>query len=305
MRDVLDGALDGLAVVQEIEVVLRDEAELQQVAAQECQPRLPVRAAGLVHEHEREDARLARLHEREHLEAFVHRAEAAGEKRDGVRLLHEVQLAGEEIVEVHQLLVAVDRLVRRLLEGQPDVQSEAVLAARATLRCAHDAVAAAGHDHVAALAHLASKFFRCFEFLRILRGARAAEDGDLPALTVRRKDAARKAQLFQCAVEHFQIGHARPVACHFQRGDDHFFDQLARLLHLDFVHEFADFLVEPWVADGVAADGPVASAAVGILHGKCVGCPCILAARGPIARWKNIACETSKLTPRRIKDPAR
>jgi CHAD domain-containing protein len=60
--------------------------------------------------------------------AFIHRAEAAGKERHAVRLLHEVQLAGEEVVEVDQLRVAVDRLIRALLEGQPDIQAEAVLA---------------------------------------------------------------------------------------------------------------------------------------------------------------------------------
>ena len=67
--------------LEEMEVVLRDEPELEQIVLEKAQPRLPIAAAGLVHEHHGNDPRLARLHEREHLEAFVHRAEAAGEER--------------------------------------------------------------------------------------------------------------------------------------------------------------------------------------------------------------------------------
>src|SRR3712207_7991443 len=44
--------------------------------------RSPVAAARLVHHHDREDVRLAGLHERERLEPLVVRAEPAGEQDD-------------------------------------------------------------------------------------------------------------------------------------------------------------------------------------------------------------------------------
>ena len=60
--------------------------------------------------------------------AFVERAEAAGEADDGVALLHEHQLAREEVFHVHQLVVAGDDRVGRLLEGEHDVEAHRVLA---------------------------------------------------------------------------------------------------------------------------------------------------------------------------------
>ena len=111
------------------------------------------------------------MHEGQDFEAFIHRAEAAGEKRDRMGLLHEVEFAGEEVVEVDELRVAVDDFVRALLEGQADVQTEAVFAAGAALRRAHDAIAAAGDHHVSVLAHLAREFLGGEELGRVRRRA--------------------------------------------------------------------------------------------------------------------------------------
>jgi hypothetical protein len=70
------------------------------------------------------------LHEGEHLEAFIHRAEAAREERHAVRLLHEVQLAREEVVEIDQLRIAVDRLIRAAARRAAGYSAKAVLPAR-------------------------------------------------------------------------------------------------------------------------------------------------------------------------------
>src|SRR5258706_12432401 len=66
-----------------------------------------------------------------------------------MRLLEGVQLAGEEIVEIDELRVAVDDLVGLLFERQPDIEAEAILPARAALGSTHDSIAAAGNGHVA------------------------------------------------------------------------------------------------------------------------------------------------------------
>ena len=82
---------------------------------------------------------LAGLHERQHLEAFVLGAEAAGKEGDGVGFLDEEELAGEEVFQVHQLGVAGDDRVGVLLERQQDVDADAVLAAGADVARFHDA----------------------------------------------------------------------------------------------------------------------------------------------------------------------
>jgi hypothetical protein len=55
----------------------------------------------------------------------------------------------------HELRIVLDEFVRLLLEGQTDVRAEAPLPTGPFLAGAHDAVAAAGDDHVAAIGDLA------------------------------------------------------------------------------------------------------------------------------------------------------
>ena len=98
------------------------------------------------------------MHESENLKSLIHCPETAGKKREGVRFLHEIQFPGEEVVEVNQLRIAFDDRVRPLLEWQTNVETESVLASRAFLGRAHDAVAAAGDDHVILRHHFAREF---------------------------------------------------------------------------------------------------------------------------------------------------
>ncbi len=112
---------------------------------------LPELAARFVDQHERDEARLAGLHQGDDFQGFVERAEAAGEGGDRAGLAQEGELAGEEIAEGDELGVVADDLVGVLLEGQQDVEAEAFFRARALLRRAHDAVARAGDGHVVRL----------------------------------------------------------------------------------------------------------------------------------------------------------
>ena len=110
--------------------------------ANERVPVLPIFAAGRVEQHDRHHVALAGLQQREHLERFVERAEAAGQADDRVALLHEHQLAREEVLHVHQLGVAADDGVGDLLEGEHDVQAHRALAAGAAMAGFHDAAGA-------------------------------------------------------------------------------------------------------------------------------------------------------------------
>src|SRR5947207_15716232 len=48
-----------------------------------------------IQQHHWNDAGLSRLHEGEDLEPLIHGSEAAGEKREGVGFLHEVEFSGD------------------------------------------------------------------------------------------------------------------------------------------------------------------------------------------------------------------
>ena len=176
--DLGDGGVDAVGHLEEGEVGLADEAVLDEILAEEGEPGFPIVAAGGIDEDEGEDAAFSGLHEGEDFESFVHGAEAAGEEGDGVGLFDEVELAGEEVVEVDEFFVAVDDFVCALLERETDVEAEGFLAAGSALGGAHDAIAAAGDDHVIELAHLAGEFLGGLECGIGGRGAGGAEDDD-------------------------------------------------------------------------------------------------------------------------------
>ena len=90
MQDFPDGLVDVRHDFEEAEIFLAHIAEFEKMLGEKLHPCFPVGAAGLVEQHHRNDARLAGLHQRQHFEAFVHRAETAGEKREGVGFFHEV-----------------------------------------------------------------------------------------------------------------------------------------------------------------------------------------------------------------------
>ena len=88
------------------------------------------------------------LDQREDLEQFVHRAEAARENHQRLRQVREPELAHEEVVEL-EAEFAGDVRIGKLLERQTDVQPDGLAAGvrRAAVGRFHDARPAAGADH--------------------------------------------------------------------------------------------------------------------------------------------------------------
>src|SRR6267378_3610817 len=94
--------LHGFCLLEHQQVLLRNEAPLQQVALDKAQPLCPVSAAWLLKQNNRLDIALSRLHQRQQLERLIQRPEAARQQREGVGLLEERYLAREEVLEVDQ-----------------------------------------------------------------------------------------------------------------------------------------------------------------------------------------------------------
>src|SRR5207253_11170672 len=125
-RDLLDRLVHGVHDAVEGHVVAVDQLPLHK----RPDPAVPDAPVGLwpgLDERDGDDRLLARLCEREELEALVHCAKAAREERDRARLLQEEELAREEVLERDELRVGGDPGVRLLLERQPDVEPEALL----------------------------------------------------------------------------------------------------------------------------------------------------------------------------------
>src|SRR5881296_3965131 len=186
--DLAHRVLDRLRDAVEARVDRVDEPPLDQRARGPSVPDPPERLRPGLDEHDGDDRRLARLDERQELEGLVHRAVAAREERDRARLLHEEELAREEVLECDELRVGGDPRVRLLLERQPDVEPEALLAAGALLRGAHDPAAGAREDHPALGDHAPAELARGDRGVLAGLRARGAEHADLADAAVRRED---------------------------------------------------------------------------------------------------------------------
>ena len=156
--NLFDGVRDRVGEFVERRIFRRDHAVGQEAVLEELDEGLPELAAGGVDEHDGDHVALAGLQEREHFEPFVEGAEAAGEQGDRVALFDEHQLAREEVLHVHELRIAGDDRVGRLLEGEHDVQAHRVFAAGADVAGFHDAAGGAGDDEPAAIGHGAAEF---------------------------------------------------------------------------------------------------------------------------------------------------
>ena len=105
--------------------------------------RVPIRTTG-------KSLDLARLDQRQRLEQLVERPEAARQDHERVGVLHEHDLAGEEVAELDaEVDVRVEALLLRQLDVAADRQAAALLAA--AVGGFHDPRAAAGDDRVAGL----------------------------------------------------------------------------------------------------------------------------------------------------------
>ena len=104
----------------------------------EALPRVPVASAGDFQQHHGGGLGFACLQKGEQLEGLVEGADTPRQHRVTVGLLHEQQLAGEEVLHRDQLRVGRDELVRLLLEGEADVDPERVLRSGAFEAGSHD-----------------------------------------------------------------------------------------------------------------------------------------------------------------------
>src|SRR5690606_10328896 len=98
-----------------------------QLLTQELLEVFPIVAARVVQQDYGHQRTLAGLHQGHHLQRFVEGAEAARAEHQRIGLLDEEKLAQEEEVERQQVRAAVDYVVGALLEGQGDVEAQAVL----------------------------------------------------------------------------------------------------------------------------------------------------------------------------------
>ena len=224
VRDVLHSVIHIVGEVDEMEVCLRDKPIGEEVVCDESAPSFPIVAVRAVHHHDGNDGHFSGLHEGEDFEALVMRSESAWEEGEGTGLLSEVQFAGEKIIEVDELRVAVNGRVGGLFEWEPNIESKALLGTGSGLGGAHDAIATACDEHVAGF----DNFFPEGEGLCILGlgGFRsgAAEDSYLADAAVAGEDAGSGAHFAQGAAHELEFGNGGVIPSEPERGVDHLLD---------------------------------------------------------------------------------
>ena len=220
------GELEIIRDLEQGEILLGDQAVSEQVLAEIFLEGAPEISAGGVDHDQRDDVGLAGLHEGEGLERFVHGAEASREEGDGIGVLHEVQLTGEEVFESEKLGVPADGFVGFLLEGQLDVQGKAVFAPGTGLGGAHNAIPAAGDDHVARLLHQFSKKVGGFPGGGVGRGPGRAEDGDFFDALVGGEEAVCVTDFPHHPLELLEVAEVGPIRSHPQSDSNHLLEDL-------------------------------------------------------------------------------
>ena len=257
VRDVPHGIVHVVGEVDEVEISLGNESVGEKIICDESAPGLPIMAIRAVHHHDRNDRHFSSLHEGEDFKTLVVRSKSAWEKGEGTSLLREVQLAGEKIIEVDELRVAVNGRIGGLLERKPDIESKAFFGASSRLSRPHDTIATACNKHVTGF----DNSFPEGESLRILglRGFRAgaAENGYLADAVVAGEDVCSGPHFAQGTTHEFEfpdggmiptkakyrVEHLLDITGGFPLGD--FGGKGANaLVSFFFVHEKSDFRVE-------------------------------------------------------------
>src|SRR6202522_2491373 len=118
---------------EQMKIIPRNQTLLQEMVVKEINPSFPIASTGFINQDHRDDPCFPRLHQGQALETLIHRPKPAREQGYGVAFFQEVEFPCKEVVEIHELRIAVDDLVGPLFERQPNIQAKAVLAARPPL----------------------------------------------------------------------------------------------------------------------------------------------------------------------------
>ena len=167
-----------------------------------CSPEVAARG---VDQNQRDDICFSRLHQSKGFEGLIHGAEAARKEGDGIGVFDEVELAGEEVFKGEKFAVAPNGFVGFLLEGEFDVEGEAVFASCACLGGTHDSFSPAGDDHIASFLHKLAEAVGRFIGGGCGLGTGGSEDGDFFDTAIRGEDLVGVFDFAHDAFELFEV----------------------------------------------------------------------------------------------------
>ncbi len=187
----------------------RNHASRQQLIDHELVEPLPIRASRRIDQYQRHHVALAGLQQCEHFERFVERPETTWEANYGLTFLHKHQFAGEEILHMNQLVVAINHRVGILFKREQDIQTHRLFTARADVTGFHDARGRSRDDHPALRGDRAAEIHRLLVGGRIWSGTRGPKDRHLRFAAKGGEDLQRVAQLAHRATEQLEIAPGR------------------------------------------------------------------------------------------------
>ncbi len=146
--DLLGCCFLGRTDFKQTEIFRTDKVPGEQLVFYKGEPLVPVIATGVLQANDGLRVRLACLGQSEDFKPLIVGTKAAWEQSDGVGLLDEHQLSGEEVLEVDQLGVIGNDFIGPLFKRQHDIHAEALLSSCAFLSGSHDAIGSPRDNHV-------------------------------------------------------------------------------------------------------------------------------------------------------------
>ena len=217
------GELEIVGNFEEGEVFFGNETISEQVFAHIFLEGFPEITTGGIDHDERDDVGFPCLHQGERFEGFVHGAEPAREKGDGIGVFDEVEFAGEEIFEGEKFGIPADGFVGFLFEREFDVKGEAVFASSACLGGTHDSFSPTRDDHIASFLHELAETVGRFVGGGCGLGAGGSEDGDFFDTAIRGEDLVGVFDFAHDAFELFEVALIGAIGGKADNHGDHLF----------------------------------------------------------------------------------
>ena len=221
--DLVDRVVYGRGDLEQAEIFMIDKSAGQKLACDEGVPVVPIVAAWSLEAHDRLGIALASLGEGQNFKAFIMCPEAAGKQRNGVGFFLENQFTGKEVFERDKFGVIGNCGIRTLLEGQHNIDPEAVFAPGALLACAHDPICAPGNDHEPFLDDPTGKLEGHLVVGIVRVGASRTEDADLASIAIAMEDAEGMTQFFDGAIDDLEIQDVQMRVVESKRPGQEFF----------------------------------------------------------------------------------
>ena len=221
--DLVDRVVYGRGDFEQAEIFMIDKSAGQKLACDEGVPVVPIVAAWSLEAHDRLRIALASLGEGQNFKAFIMCPEAAGKQGNGVGFFLKDEFTGKEVFERDKFGVIGNCGIRTLLEGQHNIDPEAVFAPGALLACAHDPIGAPGNDHEPFLDDPTGKLEGHLVVWIIRSRASRTEDADLAPTAIAMKDAESMTQFFDGAVDDLEIQDVQMRVVESKRPGQEFF----------------------------------------------------------------------------------